>query len=69
MKDHRDLRINPNKLEEVGYAFYCFYEVNREKLIANFDNHVSDEEEPWNFPAFCFGAFMTSYREYQVKLN
>jgi len=69
MKDHLDLRVDPEKLMEVGYAFYHFYEIHREELNNDFGRYLSEGNDDYSYAVFCFAAFSQSYSEYYPKLN
>lgn len=67
-----ELKIEDEQLYLVGYEFYKFYSVFKDKLFENYAKaQEEDEELEFNkqFPVFCFGAFTTSFLEHQEKIN
>lgn len=69
-----ELQIYEEQLISVGYEFYKFYSVFKDKLYENyarFQEEREEDEDDWDFdrqfPIYCFRAFTTSFLEYQEK--
>lgn len=69
-----ELRIEKEQLISVGYEFYKFYSVFKDKLFENyarFQEEIEEEEDDCDFdrqfPVFCFRAFTASFLEYKKE--
>ena len=66
-----ELRIEDEQLYLVGYEFYKFYSVFKDKLYENYAKAQEEDDEYLefnrHFPMFCFSAFASSFLEYQEK--
>ena len=76
----KEFNQDPNKVWDVVYEFYKFYEVYKDELKQNhemylkniIDEIIETKETPNDyeeFPLFCLTAFANSYSNYKEKEN
>lgn len=68
----KEFNLHPDKVWDMSYEFYKFYECFKDKLYKDFDKHIEDTidkvADPFcEFPLFCITAFATSYEEYKTN--
>jgi len=69
----KEFNLKPDKVFNVAYEFYKFYEVFQDELLINWAKDVSKNKElkssyhAGHFPLYCFTAFATSYNNYKNK--